>query len=694
MSFLNPLVLIALAAASIPFLLHLLNVRKLRRVEFSSLMFLKELQKTRVRKIKLKQILLLILRTALVIFVVLAFARPVLRGTSGLPGARAAATVVIIVDNSTSMEVRDDQGKRFKQAKDVVVRLLENLEQGDQAAIVPLSDPGKALEEGTSQNRERLIRQVVDLQTGYGGGRYADAIPVALQILESAPNLNREIYLITDAQNINSDGLQNAPFVIDRNTRLQVLPIGENGNLPANIGIDSLQLLTTLFEADKPLDVRAWVHHYGHKPIEDVSVALYIEENRAAQSSISLEPGESIAVELSAPPKRSGFLGGYVQVEGDDLQEDNRRYFAFRVIDGSRVAIVASGESRQLLEVLLGLPGLFHTQSFSSNALSTVDLNNFSAIALVDIPTTSSSMGKRLADYVESGGGLVIWAGPQVKATEFNSTLGAALRLPLGSLIQPTGDIPPLGFGRFEKGHPLFAGVFDRAKSRGRVESPEIYRVLPPGGGDPIITMTNGMPFMTELRRGKGRVLYIAVPPSRAWSDLPRRSIFVPIAVRSMLYVGASGEEYQQFLVGEEAFLTLPSREAVAEQIQVVPPSGEDIFVPVRPYESGVSISVDELREPGIYKVKSGQREIARFAANMDGRESNLRPTPEEEFRDLFAGCMEDPSNLAIFDPGDDLSNIVLQSRLGLELWRYMLTLALLCALAEMIVGRGKEEQG
>ena len=158
-----------------------------------------------------------------------------------------------------------------------------------------------------------------------------------------------------------------------------------------------------------------------------------------------------------------------------------------------------------------------------------------------------------------------------------------------------------------------------------------------------------------------------------------------------MLYVGASGEEYQQFLVGEEAFLTIPSREAVAEQVQVVPPSGEDLFVPVRPYESGVSISVDELRETGIYKVKSGEKEIARFAANMDGRESDLEATPEDEFRDLFVERMEEPGNFTILDSDDDIFEVLLQSRVGLELWRYMLALALLCAFAEMIVGRGRQ---
>ena len=43
MTFLNPFVLFGLAAAAIPLVLHLLNIRKLRTIEFSTLTFLKEL---------------------------------------------------------------------------------------------------------------------------------------------------------------------------------------------------------------------------------------------------------------------------------------------------------------------------------------------------------------------------------------------------------------------------------------------------------------------------------------------------------------------------------------------------------------------------------------------------------------------------------------------------------------------------
>jgi hypothetical protein len=82
MTFLNPLLLFGLAAAAIPVLLHLLNLRKLRTVEFSSVRFLKDLQKSSIRRIRIRQILLLIVRTLLIIAIVAAFSRQHCGGTS------------------------------------------------------------------------------------------------------------------------------------------------------------------------------------------------------------------------------------------------------------------------------------------------------------------------------------------------------------------------------------------------------------------------------------------------------------------------------------------------------------------------------------------------------------------------------------------------------------------------------------
>ncbi len=141
MTFLNPFVLFGLVAAAIPIIIHLLNLRKLRTVEFSSLKFLKELQKTKMRRVRIRQLLLLLLRTLIVVAMVFAFSRPALRGSlAGVAGGHATTTMVILLDDSPSMTVRDERGVLFNQAKDAAERLIGLAKDGDNLFLLRLSD--------------------------------------------------------------------------------------------------------------------------------------------------------------------------------------------------------------------------------------------------------------------------------------------------------------------------------------------------------------------------------------------------------------------------------------------------------------------------------------------------------------------------------------------------------------------------
>jgi hypothetical protein len=138
MTFLNPFVLFGLAAAGIPILLHLLNLRRLKTIEFSTLSFLKELQKTSIRRVKIRQWLLLALRTLLVALLVMAFSRPTLKGTlAGGVAERAKTSAAILLDDSPSMTNVSDHRQLFAQAQAAALHVLEAMSEGDEAYFLP-----------------------------------------------------------------------------------------------------------------------------------------------------------------------------------------------------------------------------------------------------------------------------------------------------------------------------------------------------------------------------------------------------------------------------------------------------------------------------------------------------------------------------------------------------------------------------
>src|SRR5262249_29164474 len=139
--FLNPLMLAALGAAVLPVVLHLLNRARYQRIEFGAMMFLAPASGQQRHAARLKQIILLLTRMAIVATLAIALARPVLPGAAPLVGENARVSSVIIVDCSASMAFEENGRSSMDQAKLAVMNILSNLRRGDSAAMVFMGDP-------------------------------------------------------------------------------------------------------------------------------------------------------------------------------------------------------------------------------------------------------------------------------------------------------------------------------------------------------------------------------------------------------------------------------------------------------------------------------------------------------------------------------------------------------------------------
>src|SRR5437016_14597421 len=87
-TFLHTLALVGLAAAAIPALLHLLERRVPPEAEFPPLRYLSEAERQNARRLKLRHLLLLLLRTALIVLLALAAARPLFPAQIGRASCR------------------------------------------------------------------------------------------------------------------------------------------------------------------------------------------------------------------------------------------------------------------------------------------------------------------------------------------------------------------------------------------------------------------------------------------------------------------------------------------------------------------------------------------------------------------------------------------------------------------------------
>jgi hypothetical protein len=710
---LNPLLLLGLAAAAIPILLHLLTLRKLPTVPFSSLRFLRELQKTKMRRIRLTQWLLLALRTLLIVSLVMAFARPALRGSLlGTIGAHARTTSLVLLDDSPSMGLRNDRGELFARARSVAGEIASLMEEGDELTLLPLSAVRNPTPPPAARTAGAVDRVLGAAAVSPLSPPIREGIGLAARLLGETRNFNREVHLITDLQATQVNrGIDDTSDLFDDRVRVFLHDVGASRFV--NAGITGARLRSRILAPGRPAVLDADVQNPGPAPLKNLLLSAYLGSTRVAQQALDIPAGGTVSAAVSVTPGARGFVEGYLQIEDDPLEADNRRYFVLPVPADVRVLLAASSvaaarEPDLALQVQSDTGGSrsFTHETVAEEALSSLDPGRFDVLVFAGLRDFTESEAERIARFVRSGGGLLLFPGDDADAANYASTLFPALGLPAPGGAPPAGG-DAVGFGRIDFNHPLFEGLFEapRTGAAPAVESPRVLRsILPRTGaqGQSIITLTNGVSFLTEYTAGEGRVLLVAVEAGLGWSDFPLRGLFVPLLHRSVMYLASRNQATASAVAGDAVRLTLrlPDRRPEDTYALHAPDSVEEKVAPaVLPGSAFAAVTTPPTRAPGIHVLVKRRGTdtpvpVAAVPVNGEPAETDLRTADDETLRRLWASAGIDPAQVTTVAPSGEVPAAVLQSRFGKELWPHFLVLAALCALAEMVVGRVPKAAG
>ena len=695
MTFLNPAILFGLLAASIPVLIHLFNLRKLKKIEFSTLAFLKELQKNRIRKIKLKQWLLLALRVLIILLLVLAFARPTLEGVAiGGTTSAAKTTAVFILDDTFSMSVVDAKGSYLNQAKESIKELIKNLQEGDEAALILVSGENKE-DTKPSTNLTDFIKRVDAAEPSYSSGYLHDAIVRASEILTESNNFNKEIYIFSDFQKskISKEGsLSDLSKLLDNKIKIYSFDYGGKGIY--NFGIDDIKVETQIFEKDKPVVFNVTVTNYSSTKVSNLVVSLFINDERTAQQSVSLHPGASSVLTMESLIKKTGYNNVFAEIEDDEIMQDNKRYTSIFIPKKIPMMIFYDDEAdTKFVDLALTSSGnneTFNISHKSMKQLLSVNLNQYDVVFIIGSETTDS---ERLKQYVGNGGGLFLFPGNKTTPEDFQKMLNA-FNLPVvqGSFGEVGKDNNSVSFDKVEFNHPLFSNLFNE-QTKKKIESPDIYhhlRIDPQGRGINIITLMNGSSFLSEYKFGEGKILVLNTSPVLSWSDLPLKGIFPPLINKSVFYLASKNKEEEKYFAGDAVNLNLTNKSVGGIKIEK-PGKSEEFISPEDIPQSGF-LSYSNTDLTGIYKILSGNKIINEFSINHDPLESVTTSITNKDFESYLSSINFKGKYFSI-NKDENPVQVVLQARFGSELWKIFILAAIITALIEMLVARNMKKE-
>ena len=687
MNFLNPAILFGLFAASIPLILHLLNLRKQKKIEFSTLKFLKELQKSKIRKIKIKQIILLILRTLLVIFIVMAFARPVIESSLPYFTSYSNTSAVIILDNSFSTDASDEYGNRFRQSKNIANSIVEQMKEGDEISLITLNDLDGFYNSNMSRDFDLIKDKIINTEISTKQSNLKGALTLANKQLSESINLNKDIFFVTDGQKNIVNELSDTNYIIEEKLGFMVAKVGRNSDFEINnYSIDSLDLISQIYVKDKVIEVELGIKNNTNKDLAGLIVSLSFNGERAAQKSIDIKANKIEYLIISASIKDVGIIEGLVSIESDAIVQDNKRHFAFIVPKPPKVALIQDTED-VFLDVLLNKlsNNSYDLHKFTTNQSGRINLSQFDNVYLVN-GNYPKTLLNRLELFVQGGGNLFSFASSD-NNNDFNifmKKMGLEL-----SKISEFNSPNPINFSTIDKFHPIFDGVFKgTTNSKAIVESPDIYKIYPSIKGRVIINTQAGA-FLSESRYGGGKVMYCAVGSDLEWSNFPLTGIYPSLIHRSISYL-ASGSEASVFAnSGERIIINIPQKKSGNNKFKIIDPNGKVFFKQSVKLSSNNILSFDDLEITGVYKIYNSKGDaVSSIAVNHFKKESEQAYLTDETFGSILEKQFKEESAVEFLEDLGNINQEIIRAKLGTELWKIFVLLAIIVALVEMLVQR------
>lgn len=702
-NFLNPIILLAAGAAILlPLLIHIFNRQKVKTITFSSLLFLRSLEKTRMRRVKIMEYLLLIIRTLIILLVVAAFARPAIReGFVTKVGAHAKTSAVILLDNSYSMGYDTKDGSVFDLAKEKTQRILEQLEEGDDASLVLFASGPKPVTSEPTYDFKKLIRYL-DQEAILSAEKTdaGEALKIAYQILMDSKNLNREIYLVTDMDKSGWTSVSLGLLSPDED-RAKLYLVDVSPAEKQNLCVEEIDFGNQLIEQGKPFQITAKIANFSSQAAGGVLVGLYLDGKRVSQTDVDIEKGGKITVRFAPTVEQAGIHTGFLELTDDDLLVDNRRYFAFRIPE--RIEVLLVGETlRDTHHLNLSLNPLTEgdvnkvVTRATKGSLSGVDFGKHQVIILSNLSRLTEVQLANLERFVQRGGGAFFILGDVVDPEFYSSEiLRRFFSLNVRDPLTPTKNVGGFfSFDRIDMDHPIFQVYRGVGEDKIPViKFSSIFGLPESSGLRTLIRFNLGKPAFMERSFGAGKLLLLAAPVDESQGDLVVHPFFVPMINRSVEYLASDLTRLDQdIVVGSKVTRELPP-DFAGREIELIDPQMKRTALQPSFQTDKLLLKIDDTPLPGIYGVRasassSARGEVAdRFAVNIDPKDSDPEKIDIFEVEKKLEGIP-----FYYIRPHDDMEQSILQSRYGKELWKTFLWIAFGLLALEMFLARSRKK--
>ena len=672
MQFLNPLWLYGLFLVGIPIIIHLVQLRKQKTVYFSSNRFIREAESQNRRKIRIRDLLILILRMAIIALVVFAFAKPIMQEK----GEKLSSTdeVMVYIDNSFSMTRMNDDLTLLSRAKESAGVLVAGYPPTTRFRIFTNS---REVFSGRSFDREETLSYLNQIKAS-GTTASLSRIVNQLNISTNNRNSSAEIFLFSDFQNSFFTHQVSSPNLL---VRAHGIPL--HSSQTSTLSLDSCWFDVPLHQPGQAELLKVRVKNQSNEEYISLPIRLEINDTLRAETNVHLPAKSEAVIELSYNITGLGWQTGRVLLYDYPVSFDNDLYITYRIAREIPVVHIYADEPNPFIMRLFGQDPYFRLDHFSTKGYPLDSFDPYKLVVITGSLNNMNAVRDRLDSYLEGGGS--VWLFIESTGDLFNTAaLLEHYRIPpiQGVIHQESpSKIPP------EKNEWLSSVLLN---SSGNLQLPLIRNYVRFGSPvipfEEILNTESGNHLITRFHTRGGLLTLSSFSLKEVETDLMHHPLFIPLAY--LIATGSLDDQPLYQILGNRMAANFSGIDTNPESVvQIKDRTGQYVSVPeqrTHPSSGDISVFVSDLPEPGIYHVHQGKDLLGYLAINLSPSESNLDSMPDSLIVNSFSQ-LGIPFDFITPDPRA-LSTLSGQKTSRNSLFPYLLFIALIFLLLESIL--------
>lgn len=672
MRFLSPGFLFALLTIAIPVIIHLFNFRQFRKVYFSNVRFLKDIQLQTSSRQNLKERLILASRILAISFLVFAFARPYIPDPESENSAQQQVLSVYI-DNSMSMDLRNREGNLLEEAKRRAkelasayglngrFQLLTNDFEGKYHRLLSPEEFHEAVDDVKISPAHKNLTQILDRQK---------------EVFLKEPNSAKTVYLISDFQN---NTLPEKAVKADSTYKLRLIRL--KATEQTNISVDSVWFLSSIHRPDDAEKLVVRLRNHSDEQAVAIPLKLSINGKQKALGTISIPPRQQAIDTLSFSGLQSGWQEAEIEVKDYPIVFDDKFYFSFQVQKSMPVLIINGDSENTYLNSVYRSDPFFRVENSAAGNINYSALNSYSLIILNELREIGEGLTKQLQTAISRGTNIIVFPYLNNDQTDLRKFLqGLGTDAPM-QVITAENKVASINLQ-----HPVFKGVFDHIPRKMDLPVAKKYirfNTQSKLSRQNLMELQGRIPFFSEYRLGSGKIYLSAVPLNEETSNFARHSVFVPVMYQTALLSLRNQNLYHQ--LNAEQMIELPKITLNPNQTLQLEAADFEVIPDLRQNENFSRIYIaDQIRQSGNYRLNKEDSLIAVLSFNDEGSESDMGFASNQQIRGKLS-----QKKIDVIEPDSgSIQNEIKTINQGLSLWKVCLILALLFFALEILLIR------